>query len=133
MRENKKIIINAVLVVIGIALIVLSVLGIMNDVFCGFGGGLLAVGALRLFKAVKYKNNSEYKKKVDTATSDERNVFISTKAWSMAAYLFIIICVAITIVSLILSNTFYMQIATGAICTLLVLYCISYLIISRKY
>ncbi len=133
MKEYKNIIINTLYIILGIVLIVLVFMNEVNSLFAGFGGGLLGVGVVQLIRAIKYKTNSEYKEMVDTKTNDERNRFISMKAWSWAAYSFIMICAAITIICLIMSKVTYMQIAAGIICVMLVLYYICYLIVSKKY
>ena len=133
MKEYKNIIINTLYIILGIVLIVLVFMNKVNSLFAGFGGGLLGVGVVQLIRAIKYKTNSEYKEMVDTKTNDERNRFISMKAWSWAAYSFIMICAAITIICLIMSKVTYMQIAADIICVMLVLYYICYLIVSKKY
>ena len=133
MREYKSIIINSAYIIIGITLAVLSITNKISDYFLGFAGGLIGAGALLLFRAIKYKTNSEYKEMIETEKSDERNRYISMKAWSISAYIFVMICAVITIVCMIMSKSLYMQISASAICVMLLLYCISYWILKRKY
>lgn len=133
MKEYKNIIINTLYIILGIVLIVLVFMNKVNSLFAGFGGSLLGVGVVQLIRAIKYKTNSEYKEMVDTKTNDERNRFISMKAWSWVAYSFIMICAVVNIICLIMSKVIYMQISAGIICVMLVLYYICYLIISKKY
>lgn len=133
MKEYKNIIINTFYIILGIVLIVLVAMNKINGLFSGFGGGLLGVSLVLLIRAIKYKTNSEYKETVDIKTNDERNRFISMKAWSWAAYSLIIICAVVEIICLIMSKVTYMQIAAGIICVMLVLYYICYLIVSKKY
>lgn len=133
MKEYKNIIINTLYIILGIVLIVLVFMNKVNSLFAGFGGGLLGASVVQLIRAIKYKTNSEYKEMVDTKTNDERNRFISMKALSWAAYSFIMICAVVNIICLIMSKVIYMQISAGIICVMLVLYCICYLIVSKKY
>ena len=56
MYGNRRMIYYAVLTVAGIALAVLSAFGILDEFFAGFGGGLAAVGAIRLYLGYKYRN-----------------------------------------------------------------------------
>lgn len=133
MKEYKNIIINTLYIILGIVFIVLVFMDKVNSLFSYFGSSLIGAGIVQLIRAIKYKTNSEYKETIDTKTNDERNRFLSMKAWSWAAYSFIMICAVVTFVCLFMSKIFYMQIAAGIICVMLVLYYICYLIVSKKY
>lgn len=132
MKEYKNIIINTLYIILGIVLIVLALMNKVNNLFSYFGSSLIGAGMVQLIRAIKYKTNSKYKEMIDK-TNDERNRFISMKAWSWAAYLLIKICAVVIIICLIMSKVLYMQIAAGIICVMLVLYYICYLIVSKKY
>ena len=133
MKENKALVINIFWILLGAILIALSKLSQINDMYLGFGGGLVVVGVINLIRVFRYRSNSDYQEKVDIAINDERNNYIRLKAWSWAGYLFVLIAAAITIVCMILSYTLYMQIAAYTICLMVVLYWVSYLILSKKY
>ena len=133
MYGNKRMIYYGVLTVCGIALVVISVLGITDEFWAGFGGGIAAVGALRLFLGYKYRKDEEYAKKVDVEQKDERTLFLSGKAKSFAYYLSI---VGIAVTSLVL-RFFGMaeaaQLCAYIMCGMLVIYLVAYVILSRKY
>ena len=133
MKKYKNIVVNVFYIVLGIVLLVLSVMGKINNIFCGFGGGLIGIGALQLARAVKYHTNDEYKEMVNTEKNDERNRYISLKAWSWAGYSFVIICAVLALVFMIMNKIIYVQIASGAICLVILLYYFSYLVIRKKY
>lgn len=132
MKKYKNIILNAFYIILGTVLLVLACLNIINNIFAGFGGGLIGVGALLLIKAIKYHTNKEYKDKIDVENSDERNRFISMKAWSFAGYAFVIICAALMVVFLIINKLLIVQLLSGAICTLILLYILFYYIIRSR-
>ncbi|MCR5353904.1 MAG: hypothetical protein K6D98_06330 [Clostridiales bacterium] len=133
MYGNKRMIYYGVLTVCGIALVVISVLGITDEFWAGFGGGIAAVGALRLFLGYKYRKDEEYAKKVDVEQKDERTLFLSGKAKSFAYYLSI---VGIAVTSLVLrfaGMTEAAQLCAYIMCGMLVIYLVAYVILSRKY
>ena len=64
---------------------------------------------------------------------DERNKFLSTKAWAWAGYLFIIITALSVIVLRVLGQELLSTAASGAVCLLMVLYWICYMVLKKKY
>lgn len=132
MKYGKNFIINIIYIILGTTLIITSAMGIIGDIYLGFGCGITAVGIVQLIQKIRYITNKDYKEKVDIETNDERNKYISLKAWSWAGYLFVIIAGFTTIICMILSQTFYMEISAMAVCLIIVLYWISYIIIKRK-
>lgn len=133
MKKYRNIIINTVYIVVGIVLVTLTLTNKIDNIFLGFGSGLIGVGAVLLFRAIKYHTNQKYKEQIDTENNDERNRYISMKAWSWTGYLFIIICAVIALVCVIMSQIVYAQIALCAVATITLLYYISYLVIRKKY
>lgn len=51
------------------------------------GSGLIAVGIVQTVRWVRYRSNSEFREKFDTSANDERNRFLSNKAWAWAGYI----------------------------------------------
>ena len=133
MRNNRRIALNIVYIIIGIVLIIVTEIGKLDSMYTGFGGGLLVVGILNMFRSLRYKKDENYRENVDTAIGDERNNFLRMKAWSWAGYIFVIILAVITIICMILSLELYMQIAAYALCLIVLLYWISYTILKRRY
>ena len=133
MKYGKKIYLSAFWMVLGAALIGCEIAGLFSEVWSGVGGGLLVVGALQVYRQMKYRKNEEYREKVDIALEDERNKFLRGKAWAWAGYLFVIIS---AVGSLILRFAGKSELADLAACfmgLLVFLYWGSYMVLSRKY
>lgn len=132
--NKKKMIISIMWVIIGAALLVLDIIGVMDDpAYSGMGGALLVIGIMQIYKNLKYHSNEEYKEKIDIEYKDERNGYIRMKAWSWAGYLFIIGSAVVSIVLFVMKMTLIGQIISYCMCAVLVLYWISYLVLQKKY
>lgn len=132
--NKKKLAVSIMWVIIGAALLILDIAGIINNpVYSGLGGGWIAVGIMQIVRNIKYNSDGEYKEKVDVAYNDERNGYIRMKAWSWAGYLFIIGSAILCIVLFVLKQTMYAQIVSYCMCAVLALYWISYMYLQKKY
>lgn len=132
--NKKKMIISIMWVIIGATLLVLDIIGVMdNPAYSGMGGGLLVIGMMQIYKNFKYHSNEEYKEKIDLEYKDERNGYIRMKAWAWAGYLFIIGAAVVSIVLFVMKMTLIGQIVSYCMCAVLMLYWISYLVLQRKY
>lgn len=135
--KNKKnltvILISTGWIVLGVVLNVLYKLSVLDSFWSGLGGGLIAVGVLRIIRSVKYITDAKYKESVDIEVNDERNKFISGKAWAWSGYTFVITSAVATIVLMILGYKDYAYFCSGAMCFMVVVYYISRIIIGRKY
>ncbi len=120
-------------VVIGITLFVCSLLNLLDEFWSGFGVAMFVVGTLFLLRNIKYHKNEKYREKVDVQNTDERNKFISMKAWSWSGYLFVIIAAIGTIAFKLAGKEDLMMLASGSICLVMCLYWISYMILRKKY
>ncbi len=120
-------------IVIGITLVVSSFFNLVDEFWSGMGAALVVVGSIFLLRSVKYHTNKRYREEIDVQNSDERNKFISTKAWSWAGYLFVIIAAVGTIVFKFLNKEELMMLASGSICLVICLYWISYMLLRKKY
>ena len=133
MNNIKNVIFNICCIIVGIVLIALGMLEYMDSYASGFGGGLIAVGVLQLIRKMRYKNNPEYREKIDVEASDERNKYIRMAAWSWTGYIVVLLLAIAVIVMFILSLTQYVQIFSNLLCLILVIYWVTYLILSRRY
>jgi len=132
--NKKKLAVSIMWVIIGAALLILDIAGIINNpVYSGLGGGWIAVGIMQIVRNIKYNSDDEYKEKVDVAYNDERNGYIRMKAWSWAGYLFIIGSAILCIVLFVAKQTVYAQIVSYCMCAVLALYSISYMYLQKKY
>ena len=130
---DKKNIYPIALIITGLALIGLGFAEIVDEFWSGMGSALLVIGAIRLLRFYRLKKNDGYREKMETAVTDERNQFIRMKAWSWAGYLFIMVSAIATIIFRILGQDLLSQFASYAVCLMLVLYWVSYLILKKKY
>lgn len=131
--NKKKLLVSIMWVVLGAALLILDIAGIIdNPIYSGIGGGWLAIGIMQIYKNLKYHSNEEYKEKIDIEYTDERNRYIRMKAWSWAGYLFIIGAAIVSVVMFVMNQMIYGQIISYCMCSILVLYWGSYILLQRK-
>lgn len=130
---NKRMILSIFWIVLGAALFIGCTLGALDNYWSGMGGGLMAVGVLQLIRYIKYKTNAEYKENVDTAVNDERNKYISNKAWAWAGYIFVLIAGLAVVVFKITGREELSIMAAYSVCLIMILYWISYTLLRKKY
>ena len=134
MNSNKRLILSIIWVVIGIALLALSIAGALDStLYAGMGGALIAVGILQIIRNVRYRKDAAYREKWDTEVSDERNRFLRMKSWSWAGYIVVLIEAVGVIVAMVLGKHELSQILSYSVCLILIAYLVSYAIVSRKY
>lgn len=131
--NKRKMLVSIMWVILGAALLILDIVGITDNSICsGLGGGWLAIGAMQIYKNLKYHSNEEYKEKIDIELSDERNRYIRMKAWSWAGYLFIIGAAIVSIILYVMQEMVYGQILSYCVCSVLIFYWGSYIFLQRK-
>ena len=133
MKYDRRMYLSLFWLVLGAALFVCSALEIVDSYWSGMGGGLLGVGIVQLVRHIRYRKNEDYREKVDIAVSDERNKFLTGKAWAWAGYLFVLVSGVATIALKILGQDQWSLAASCALCLLLVLYWGCYLVLKWKY
>ena len=133
MRNNKRLIASIVEIALGLALLIGQVTTLIDPFWGGMGAALIAVGAVFLARQIRYNTNETYRESVNVETNDERNKYLSTKAWSWAGYLFVIIAAVAAIVLKVLGHDILVYAASGSVCLIVVLYWISYVILRKKY
>ena len=130
---NRRLVLGIVYIIIGILLSALSFVGIVDEWWQSFGVAIFIVGIVDIIRYMKYRSNTEYKEKVDLSSSDERNRFLSMKAWSWAGYVFVIIS-GIGVIGFQIAGLRVWSIACSyCVCLIMILYWISYTILKRKY
>ena len=137
MKQNRNVryrwILAVIYGVIGVSLVVCNLLHMVDDYWSGMGAALLAISVLQVIRLIRYNTSDKYKEATDTAVNDERNRFLSTKAWSWAGYLYVMIAAVASIVFKLLNQEILMFAASGSVCLILILYWLSYLIVRKKY
>ena len=134
MYDNKRLFLSVFWVVLGAALLILSVTGKLDStLYAGMGGGLIAVGLLQIARNLRYRRDPAYREKIDTEVSDERNRFLRMKSWSWAGYITVIAEGIAAIVAALKGQETVQLVLSYSVCLLLATYYISYLVLSRKY
>lgn len=133
MKTTKRMIANIVEIVVGVTLTILGYTGVVDSYWSGMGTALIFVGIIFLFRTLRYKTNTEYKEKVDVEVNDERNKYLRMMAWSWTGYFFVLIAAFASIIFRILGYNQYSMMAGYAVCLLITLYWISFLILRRKH
>ena len=133
MKQNKRLYVNILWLMIGSILIGLSFAGVVDEYWNGMGMGLAVVGAINLLRIYRLNKNDVYREKMELEASDERNHFIRNKAFAWAGYYFVLIAAVGTIVFKIIGQEVLSQAAAYAVCLMLILYWISYMILKRIY
>ena len=95
---DRKIWLSLFWILLGGILFACSTGGLIEDFWGGMGGGVFAVGILQTIRHIRYRTDSEYREKFDVESGDERNKYLSTKAWAWAGYLFVMIMAVSVIV-----------------------------------
>lgn len=133
MKYGKKIYLSVFWMLLGAVLIGCEIAGLVDEVWSGVGGGLLVVGALQVYRQMKYRKNEEYREKVDIALEDERNKFLRNKAWAWAGYLFVVVSAVGSLILRFAGQEELANMAAAAMGLLVFLYWASYMVLSRKY
>ena len=133
MKYDRRMYLSLFWILVGAALFVCGAMEWIDSYWSGMGGGFLAVGILQLIRHIRYRKNEDYREKVDVASSDERNRFLTGKAWAWAGYLFVLVSGVVTIALKVMGQDQWSLAASYALCLLLVLYWGSYLVLKRKY
>ena len=133
MKREKRIYLSWFWVVLGATLIALAVMNKVDSFWNGMGSGLLTVGILQILRFSRFQKNPAYREKMEVEYSDERNLFIRTKAWAWSGYLFILISAVSVIFFKLIGEGNLSMAAAGALCLMLVLYWISYWVLRKKY
>ncbi len=131
--KERKIWVAIIYVIVGIVLLGLACFEILDEFWSGMGSALAVIGMIRLVRYHRFNKNEAYREKMEIEANDERIHFIRNKAWAWAGYLFVIIMAVLTIVFKIIGQDVLMMAASSAVCLVLTLFWVSYLIIRRKY
>lgn len=133
MNNTRRMIISALEILIGAALLVGARVAHLDSAWLGMGGALVAVGLVQLVLGLRYRADADYREKTDTEATDERNLFIRSRAWVWAGTGFVIIGGVLTVVLMILGKHELSTVPGIAVCVLMILYWLSYFYLTRKY
>ncbi|MBQ6802909.1 MAG: hypothetical protein IJP05_07565 [Oscillospiraceae bacterium] len=133
MNYGKKIYLDIFYIIVGAVLLGCGIAEVVDSFWSGMGGALIAVGAVRIAQQIKFRKNPEYREKIEIESKDERNRFIALRAWAWSGYAFVIISAVGTIGFKIAGNDLLSQFCAYAVCLVIILYWISYMLLRRKY
>ena len=133
MKNGRKLLSPVIEIVLGAALIIVSKLFDLDSVWLGMGSALIAVGTLQLLNLMRYREDAEYREKVDTEAHDERNQFIRARAWVWAGTCFVLVGGVLTVLFQILGKQEYATLCGSGVSLLVLFYWISFLILRKKY
>ena len=134
MYNNKRFAVSIFWVILGVVLVALSMTGKLDSgVYSGMGVALTIIGLLQVIKHLRYRTNPEYKEKIDTELSDERNRYLQMKSWSWAGYMTVIIEGIGVVVSTVMGQETIRQVLAYSVCLMVLAYWVSHMILSRKY
>lgn len=133
MKYSKKIWLSGFWCVLGAILIGLSFAGVVDEFWNGMGSGLFIIGLIQVIKQLRYRSDEEYREQVDIALDDERNKYISSRAWAWAGYLYVLIAAVVVVVARILGYDETSMMAAWSVCLLVAFYWVSYMVLRRKY
>ncbi|MCR5090557.1 MAG: hypothetical protein K6C08_13730 [Oscillospiraceae bacterium] len=132
--NNKKLVLSVFWVLLGAALLILSVMEVLDSaVYSAMGAALATVGALQIIRNLKYRKDPEYREKVDTQERDERCSFIRMKSWTWTGTIVILVEGIGVVAATILGNETVQLVLSYSVCLILTVYWIAYLVLSRKY
>lgn len=135
MKNNRLFKISVAEIVIGVIIELLAFSGVVEDgsVLTGIGSGILAVGVVQLLRVFRMESNPEYKKRMETASKDERYAFISMKAKEAAFGIYLIIAAVFCMAWMLLGHKEQGMLAAMSICLLVLLYAVMFRILAGKY
>lgn len=133
MKHNRRLIASISEIVIGAALWAASLFAELDSYWSGAGSALIGVGAIFLWREIKYRRNPEYKEQVDTETNDERNKYLGMKTWSWTGYATVMILAVSSIGCRIAGYGDISTLLGGIVCLMMVLYWLIYVYLSKKY
>ena len=133
MYSKRKMIWYTFILAAGIVLIVLSCIGTLDSFWSGFGGGIAAVGLVRLINGVKYRRDPGLAKQMDVSQKDERVSFIATRARAWAFHISAVGSAAAVLVLKFMGREELAMCVSLVLCGMLVVYSAVFAVLQRKY
>ena len=135
---KRKLIKAAICLVLGIiSLIILAInYKIISEellsYLSGFSSGIIVIGVITLIKYTRIMKNQEMTKKIENANNDERLKVINHESMAISFRISIIIEAVISIICAIYNKMEIAEYLGFAICFQIIVYLITYFIISKK-
>ena len=133
-HDNKRLALRILLVVLGAVLVCLSIAEVLDSsLYAGMGGALMGIEVLQILRTIKYRSDPHYQRKIDTEASDERNDFLRMKSWYLTGIIVVIVEGVGSIIAMVLGKSDLQQMLSYSVCLILVVYWISFVVLSRRY
>lgn len=129
---TRRMVLSIIWIVLGIILLILGLTKTDYSFWPGLGGGFLAVGIFQLIRCIRYRTNPEYKEQTDIAQKDERNRYLSMKAWSIAGYVSVLAGAVATIMMAVMKNEKLATVFGLSICFIMIVFVIAYFVLRKK-
>ena len=129
--NNRQLALSIFWVVLGAVLLILNLTGVLDDLYSSFGIALAIVGALQIWRNLKYRRDPEYKEKVDIAATDERIRSIRLQSWAWAGYIVVIVEMLASLIAFFMGQILVQRVLMFSACALLVVYFISYAVLNK--
>ena len=134
MKYGRKMILSVFWVLLGAVLVACCATGLVeDDYWSGMGCGFIGVGVVQLIRHLRYRTNEQYREKVDVEIQDERNKFLSNKAWAWAGYLYVLVAAVASLLLKLAGREELVPMAAGSVCLIMLLYWGSWMFLRRKY
>ena len=133
MKFEKKLYLNIFWIVLGAVLVICGAADILDSYWSGMGGALVAVGGIHTVQQIKFRKNKEYREKIEIESKDERNKFIALNSWAWAGYVFVILNGFGSIGFKLAGNDMLSQYCAFTVCIVLLIYCVCYFVLRKKY
>lgn len=131
--NNKRLTLSVFWIVLGTVLTVLSAKEVLDSQYSSMGTVFIVIGAMQVIRNIRYRKDPEYRERINTEFSDERNSFLRMKSWSWAGYIVVLVESVGVVVAMILGERTVQLVLSYSVCLILCVYWIAYLVLSRKY
>lgn len=134
MNMGKRLGLGILWVVVGAALIVLSLIGTLDSsVYASMGGMLAGIGIMRVVQALRYEHDPAYRETCDIQALDERNRFLRTQSWAWTGYIVVIVEGVGAIIALALGNQVAQMVLACSVSLIVATYWVTYQILCKRY
>ncbi len=131
--NNKRLTLSVFWIVLGTVLTALSAKEVLDSQYSSMGTVFIVIGAMQVIRNIRYRKDPEYRERINTEFSDERNSFLRMKSWSWAGYIVVLVESVGVVVAMILGERTVQMLLSYSVCLILCVYWITYLVLSRKY
>ena len=126
--------ISIVEILLGVSLSIAGYQGLIQDEFwTSFAYAMIIIGVINLLRCFRYEKDESYRENFDISATDERNRYLSTKAWAWSGYWVVMGGGVGTIVFKLLGKEELMMYCSYSACIMMLLYWINYLYLKKKY